>query len=148
VAAAQARARRPLIRPVTMLSGVLVVIALLLAPYLRPWVTQRSEIADGRRQVEDLQRQVEELTLERQRWKDPAYVRAQARERLHFVMPGETGYVVLDNPARPRTQTDPRSVVAALPAGSDNRVWYSRVWDSIRIAGDPTTDLAQSAGAP
>ena len=29
------------------------------------------------------------------RWDDPAYVEAQARARLHFVRPGEVGYVVL-----------------------------------------------------
>lgn len=131
-----------------MVSGVLVVVALLLAPYVRPWITQRSDIADGRQQLTDLQRQVDQLTAERQRWNDPAYVRAQARERLHFVMPGETGYVVLEPTPSAAAPSDPRSVTAALPGTGDSRVWYSKVWDSIEIAGDPATGLSGSTDTP
>ncbi len=146
------RSRPPMIRPVTMLSGVVVVLVLLLAPYVRPWVTQRSQLAEGDEQVRELQRQVEELTAERRRWDDPAYVRAQARERLHFVMPGETGYVVLDD-AKPTQRTpDPRSAAAALPStsqgtGTDSGPWYARVWNSVQIAGDPTTEQARSSAS-
>jgi cell division protein FtsB len=148
VASPSGRVRPPLIRPVTMVSGVLAVVALLLAPYIRPWVAQRSQLAEGRREVAALQQQVNDLTAETRRWQDPAYVRAQARERLDFVMPGETSYVVLDDTAEPSEPPDPRSVAAALPAGSDSRVWYSKVWDSITIAGDPTTEQARTATTP
>jgi len=130
-----------------MLSGVLVVVVLLLAPYLRPWVTQRSQIDDGQQQVEALRRQVAELDAELRRWDDPAYVRAQARQRLNFVMPGESGFVLLDDTARPAERPDPRSVTEVLPAGGDGQVWYAKVWDSIRIAGDPTTERARSGSA-
>jgi hypothetical protein len=130
-----------------MLSGVLVVLVLLLAPYVRPWVTQRSQIAEGDERVRELQHEVEELTAERQRWNDPVYVRAQARERLHYVMPGETGYVVLDDSPRVASTPDPRTAAAALPArsaGTDRGPWYARVWTSVQIAGDPTTEQARS----
>jgi len=140
------RTRRPVIRPVTVISGVLVVVTLLLAPYVRPWVTQRSQLAEGRRQLAAEQQQVNDLAAERRRWDDPAYVRAQARARLHLVMPGETGYVVVDPQPAASAVTDPRSVAAALPAGSAGQVWYTKVWDSIRNAGDPTTEQARSAG--
>jgi hypothetical protein len=30
------------------------------------------------------------------RWDDPAYVRAQARNRLYYVMPGEISFLVMD----------------------------------------------------
>ena len=36
------------------------------------------------------------MTEERKRWSDPAYIRAQARDRLYYVMPGEVSYLVLD----------------------------------------------------
>jgi len=140
------RTRPPVIRPVTILSGVLVVVVLLLAPYLRPWVDQRSQIDDGRDQVETLQHQVDALSAELRRWDDPAYVRAQARQRLNFVMPGESGYVLLNDTAQPAVRPDPRSVTAALPSDGDSRVWYTKVWDSIRIAGDPTTEQARTSG--
>jgi hypothetical protein len=128
-----------------MLSGVLVVLVLLLAPYVRPWVNQRSQISQGQDQVRALQQQVDELTAQRERWNDPAFVRAQARARLLVVMPGETGYVVLDDDAAPAAAPDPRSATAVLPGDAAGRPWYARVWDSVRTAGDPTTEQARSA---
>jgi hypothetical protein len=127
-----------------MLTGVLLVLALLLGPYIRPWVTQRAQLADGRRELADLQRQVDDLTAERQRWNDPAYVAAQARTRLQFVMPGETGLVMLPESEPAPAAADPRSAAAALPAGNASQVWYTKVWDSIRNAGDPTTEQARA----
>lgn len=137
-----------LIRPVTMLSAVLVVLVLLLAPYVRPWVTQRSQIAAADEQMKQLEQEVEDLTAERRRWDDPAYIRAQARERLYFVMPGETGYVVLDDSTPAGASTDPRDAAVAVPAtgGVREQPWYATVWSSVRIAGDPTTEQARSAG--
>jgi cell division protein FtsB len=146
------RGRLPLIRPVTMFSAVLVVLALLLAPYVRPWVNQRSQIAEADEQTRRLRQEVKDLTAQRKRWDDPAFVRAQARERLHFVMPGETGYVVLDDARANLTTPDPRSATAVLPvtgfAADTGNPWYAKVWNSIRIAGDPTTEQARSAAEP
>jgi type II secretory pathway pseudopilin PulG len=127
-----------------MISGAFVVLVLLLAPYVRPWITQRSQISDGTRQVQELQREVSALQDERRRWDDPAYVKAQARERLHFVMPGETGYVILDDSSKPAAVSDPRSVTAAMPGTNSDQPWYARVWQSVRIAGDPTTEQART----
>ena len=138
--------RRPVITPVTMVSGVLVVMVLLIAPYLRPWVSQRSQISEGDQKVRQLQSEVDALAEERRRWDDPAYVRAQARERLHFVMPGETGYVVLDDSPSTTSKADPRTA-SALPEQSGDQPWYARVWESVQIAGDPTTEQARSAAA-
>src|SRR3954452_10731464 len=88
--------RLPVVRPVTMMSGVLVILALLIAPYVRPYLAQRSQLADGRQELVRLQREVDELSAQRPRGNDPAYVKAQARARLHMVMPGEVGYVALE----------------------------------------------------
>ena len=145
--AAAGRVRQPVIRPLTMIAGVAVVLVLLLAPYVRPWVAQRSQIADGSRRVQELQREVNALSDERRRWDDPAYVRAQARERLHFVMPGETGYIVLDDSAKSPVLTDPRTAEAAVHGRRGDEPWYSTVWDSIRLAGEePSTGQTTPAG--
>ncbi len=135
--------RTPLVRPVTMVSGVLVILALLLAPYVRPWLAQRSQIAAGAQEVDRLQLEVDALQAERARWDDPAYVKAQARERLWFVMPGEVGYVVLDDRRKPAARPDPRRAEVAVPRGGDE-AWYGTLWESVRIAGDPSTELARS----
>jgi hypothetical protein len=117
-----------------MLAGVTVVLVILIAPYLRPWLAQRSDIADQQARVQALQRQVDELTAERNRWNDPTYVRTQAREKLNFVMPGELGYVVLDDGQQQRA-TDPAQE-AALQAGRiTGRPWYDVLWQSVQLAG-------------
>ena len=41
-----------------MMSGVLVILALLIAPYVRPWLAQRSQLDQGRAEVQQLQQQV------------------------------------------------------------------------------------------
>ena len=62
----------------------------------RQWISQRSEIADQQRQAGRARKAVENLRDERARWQDPAYAERQAREHLHYVRPGETGYTVVD----------------------------------------------------
>jgi hypothetical protein len=37
------------------------------------------------------------MEKERDRWQDPIYIRAQARNRLYYVLPGEVSYLVMDN---------------------------------------------------
>jgi hypothetical protein len=121
-----------------MMSGVLVILALLIAPYVRPWLAQRSQLAQGRDEVARLQKDVDALTAERNRWDDPAYVKAQARARLHLVMPGEVGYVNLA-PARDTSPgADPRSAEAALPPRHDE-AWYGALWQSVVGAGTVPT---------
>ena len=124
-----------MIRPLTAIAGVLVVLTLLLAPYLRPWLDQQSQIAAGNDQVAQLQQQVNDLTAERQRWDDPAYVKAQARERLRYVMPGDVGLVVLDDEPKKAAPVDPRQASAAVPNRDAGRAWYDTFWQSVQAAG-------------
>jgi hypothetical protein len=130
-----------------MMSGVLVILALLIAPYVRPWLAQRSQLAQGREEVTRLQKEVDALTAERDRWDDPAYVKAQARARLHLVMPGEVGYVNLE-PAPPASgAADPRSADAALPPRHDD-AWYGALWQSVVGAGTPPLPVPSPAPVP
>jgi len=136
-AAARASVRRtpPLVRPVTLISGVLVVLALLLAPYVRPWLAQRSAITAGAQEVARLQAEVDALQDERRRWDDPAFIRRQAGERLHMAMPGEIRYRRLAPPAT-RAPADPRAATAAVPSPT-GLPWWKTVADSVVRAGDP-----------
>ena len=65
---------------------------------------------------------VEGLRAELKDWEDPAFVIAQARSRLHFVFPGEVGYVVLGEDDRPIVPEEQRT--------DEQSPWYSRLWDS------------------
>lgn len=63
-------------------------------------------------------------------WKDPDYIKTQARERLHFVLPGERQYIVTDST---ETQVAPKTAVAIdIPSGLP---WYNRLIASITEVG-------------
>lgn len=70
--------------------------ALVLAQPVSIWVSQRQQIADLQAQVEQAKQSLTDMKNERSRWEDPAYIRAQARDRLYYVMPGEVSYLVMD----------------------------------------------------
>ena len=118
-------------RRLVVLGVVAVVLAVLLAPAMRSYVAQRRQIDALTARVAAQRDEVVDLQRQRDAWDDPAYVRAQARDRLKFVMPGERAYTVID-PA-PIARPSARAVqVVAAPAG---RAWFGSLWESAKIAG-------------
>lgn len=119
-----------------LLALVVCALVVALAYPMRQYVAQRSDIADQRKAAQRAKERVEHLRQEKARWQDPDFVRAQAREHLHYVMPGETGYSVAGGPA-PSADT-------AAPGRGDQaaagRPWYDNLWDGV--------DHADAAGAP
>ncbi|MGH8868824.1 MAG: FtsB family cell division protein, partial [Actinomycetes bacterium] len=115
----------------------LVVCALVLsfAYPVRQYVEQQSQIARLEAQNERQRAQVDDLEGQKRRWQDPAYVRTQARERLHFVMPGETGFVASGTDARELRR---QSGTAPHEAPAENQPWYTRLWTSVEGASGPT----------
>jgi cell division protein FtsB len=112
----------------------------LLFPTVRAYLGQRAELDALAADVAASEQRAENLRAELDRWDDPAYVAAQARQRLSYVMPGETSYRVIDPeivqdeaPAEDPTgdATGPR-----VPTGADVAPWYTSVWESVRIAGE------------
>ena len=95
---------------------MLAVLGMSVAYPLRQYLVQRAEINRLSHQVQEQQRRVVELQAERQRWDDPAYIKAQARKRLHFCMPGETCYVTLDSGSSHEPRKD-SSTTQSAPAG-------------------------------
>ena len=67
-----------------------------LAPSIQIWYEQQRQIADYRTLVIQAQENLEGMQQERLRWDDEVYIRAQARDRLYFVMPGEVSFLVMD----------------------------------------------------
>lgn len=82
-----------------VLALVIVALSLSLAYPIRQYFGQRAEMAHIREQVRQQEQRVAQLQAERDRWSDPAYIRAQARKRLHYCMPDETCFVTVDPPA-------------------------------------------------
>ncbi|WP_405820446.1 septum formation initiator family protein [Streptomyces sp. NBC_00838] len=106
---------------------VLVVCSLIvaLAYPMRQYVSQRGEIAEQQRLAHEARQRVEELRDERARLQDDAYIKRLAREHLHYVMPGETGYIMSDPRAAEERRTD---------QGAADRPWYSNLLDGVDSA--------------
>jgi cell division protein FtsB len=78
-----------------MMLGLLVLGVIVLAPSLKLLIQQRTEIANLQKSVEEQKHEVSTLKGQVARWDDPAYIEAQARNRLLFVFPGEYSYLVI-----------------------------------------------------
>ena len=98
----------------------------------REYLAQRAEISKLQQAQAQAQARVAGLEQARRRLQDPAYVGAEARRRLHFVLPGETAYVLVEPPPQPTTT----STVPGSPAGPQ-APWYSQLWGSVRAADRP-----------
>lgn len=106
---------------------VLVVCSLIvaLAYPMRQYVSQRGDIAEQERLTREAGQRVEELRDEKARLHDDAYVQRLAREHLHYVLPGETGYIMTDPRAADERRTD---------QGAADRPWYSNLLDGVDSA--------------
>lgn len=132
-AAAQARlTRRPpagLTGRALLLGVVVCALVLSLAYPIREYVGQRSQIAALEQTARDTQARVDALTELRLQLADPAYIEAQARERLKYAMPGDRVFIVVDGQAAPEVGAEEQT---APPANGDS--WLERLGESVRRA--------------
>ncbi|MBO4257771.1 FtsB family cell division protein [Streptomyces griseorubiginosus] len=105
-----------------LLALVVCTLVVALAYPMRQYVSQRAQISDLERQQQRERQRVEQLRDLKARWQDDAYAEQQIRQRLHYVMPGETGYVVIDPDAAKQSRAD---------LGAADRPWYANVWDGV-----------------
>src|SRR5215207_77726 len=75
--------------------GLVVAALLVLAAPLKELVIQRQQIAELQASLDEAQQNVDDLNEQVARWSDPAYIQAQARERLYYVLPGDVSYLVV-----------------------------------------------------
>jgi cell division protein FtsB len=105
-----------------LLALVVCSLVVALAYPIRQYVSQRADIADMQREKEEAAERVEQLRDIKARWQDDAYAEQQIRLRLHYVMPGETGYIVIDPDAAKQSRTE---------LGAADRPWYTNIWDGV-----------------
>ncbi|MFE1250568.1 septum formation initiator family protein [Streptomyces sp. NPDC058735] len=105
-----------------LLALVMCSLIVALAYPMRQYVSQRAEIEDLQREQQQARQRVERLRDTKARWQDDAYAEQQIRQRLHYVMPGETGFIVVD----PRPARQSRTSL-----GAADRPWYANVWDGV-----------------
>lgn len=105
------------------------IFAITLAPPLQHYFAQRAQINSLRAQVNDSNNALEKARAELAKWNDPEYVATQARQRLHFVFPGERQYIVLNAPKSEAEANGPVAPISTLiPNGLP---WYGRLIASI-----------------
>jgi len=122
--------------------GVLAILAASYALPVRAWLDQRAQLEQVRTQRDELAAEVDALREARDLWDDPAYVRAQARERLNYVLPGEVGLVVLGTESTPEDEPVTGTIV---PAVDDDQPWWSSIVAAFTEVG---TDAAPSEAEP
>ena len=127
-------------------TGRAVVLALVVATLLvtlavpvRGWFAQRAEIAGLRADVDSARERVAALQIEQERWDDPAFVAAEARRRLHFVLRGEVGFVTLGSES---------SLTATEAEQGPVTPWYSSLWDALQEADAHASQPKAAATAP
>jgi hypothetical protein len=124
---------------------VLLVLVISYASTLRAWLAQRDEIDAARVELAETSARVTQLEEDRQRWKDPAFVRQEARERLGWVLPGEVHYQVVGTDGEP-VRTDVSLDEPAADAEQGPQDWYSAVWGSVQAAGEGRDAGGATAG--
>ena len=83
-------------------------------------------------QVESNNAALEQARKDLLLWRDPEYIKSQARERLHFVLPGERQYIVTDGDNNPK-QNGSTKIASSL---ADGQPWYARLIASISETGN------------
>jgi cell division protein FtsB len=133
-------------RRAAILAAVVCVLTLTIAGPVRTYFAQRTEMKQLASSEAALRQQIAELQQQKVKLADPAYVAAQARERLGFVKPGDIPYQVqlppsAALPAEPGNQSTPTGT---------NDPWYTSLWHTIADTphGPPTPAPAAPAPPP
>jgi cell division protein FtsB len=114
------------------IAAIFFALALFLAPPIKNYFVQRAQISALQSQLSSDRTALAEARKELLLWQDPEYVKSQARERLHFVMPGERQYIVTGGDASQDPNANNVDVVQNLPEGQP---WYTKMIASITEAG-------------
>ncbi|WP_199255222.1 FtsB family cell division protein [Mycolicibacterium mengxianglii] len=130
-------------RRAAILAAVVCVLTLTIAGPVRTYFAQRTEMSQLVATEAALREQIGELELQKAKLADPAYIAAQARERLGFVMPGDIPYQVqLPPSAAAPEESEALPGTSAVPQGP----WYSALWKT--IADDPHGPPAPAPAPP
>ncbi|MFT4010223.1 MAG: septum formation initiator family protein [Nocardioidaceae bacterium] len=129
-----------------MLVLVLAVLMVSFASSFRAYLQQRQQLGRLDDQIASSKANLTSLEREQKRWRDPAFVKAQARKQFGFLMPGEIGYTVLGADGKPLGDVDTLDD-PATKTDDGKPEWYSSLWSSVLLAGNPPTTSDEPAPA-
>ncbi|NBQ93601.1 MAG: septum formation initiator family protein [Micrococcales bacterium] len=119
--------------------GVLIFGVLLTGPKIGEYFAMQTQIAQLKAKLDASKQHLTD------RWNDPVFIRAQARDRLFYVVPGEISYLVLD--ADGLNLSDTSGTVGAKLAqeknsnnfsqsiGTTKKDWAKGLLQSVLVAG-------------
>jgi cell division protein DivIC len=132
-------------RRAVILAAVMCVLTLTLAGPVRTFFAQHAEMKQQSQLEATLRGQIADLQQQKANMDDPAHIRAQARERLGFVMPGEIPYQV----QLPGVAEEPGEAgVEQGELGPSGDPWYTALWHTIADVPHPPPAPAVSPGPP
>ena len=97
---------------------------------LRAYLSQQAQYDAVVAKIKEASDTSTTLENELAQWKDDTYVRSQVRERLGYVMPGDTSYVVVGADSMKEAEAS-----GGATPGSQDAPWYKELRDSSRAAG-------------
>ncbi|AYG02626.1 FtsB family cell division protein [Gryllotalpicola protaetiae] len=117
--------------------GVIVLAVLVLAPTIRMYTQQQQQISKLQASNDEQKARIGKLDTQIKDWDDPDYIKAQARDRLLYVMPGETSYLIIDD-LPPAPASAPKKVSTKVQQqGGD---WSSTLLRSMLEQPDKSAD--------
>ncbi len=128
---------------------LLLVVAVLSVSYassLRAWIHQQGEINALDAQIAEQQDTIAALSSERRRWKDPAFIEIQAKLRFGWLMPGETGYRVIDEDGEVLS-AGPAQLTEPTDDRADGAEWWENAWGSVEEAAETPEQIAAEIAA-
>lgn len=114
-------------RRLAVVGALIVFLAVVIAPTMRSYLSQRHQVAQLRAQVAAQQADVATLQKTERNWSNPKYVEAQAGTRLGFVKPGKTLTIYV---------TDEKAAATEAKKSRAAQTWYGTLWRSVVASGD------------
>ncbi|MFI5833731.1 septum formation initiator family protein [Micromonospora sp. NPDC051300] len=121
----------------TVLFAVLIALALAYTYPVRVYLDQQADIERMEASQAAQRAEIDRLTAEAAKWKDPEYVKTQARERFFMGKPGETLLVVLSDPDGAAKDAG-KGAKPGPPKPPDP--WYDTLWSSVQAANAERPD--------
>lgn len=114
-------------RRAAIFAAVVCVLTLTIAGPVRTYFAQRTEMKQLAASEKALRDQIADLEGQKAKLADPAYIAAQARERLGFVMPGDIPFQVQLPPGSvPAPESGPQAETAR-----NTDPWYTSLWHTV-----------------
>ncbi|BDZ49631.1 hypothetical protein GCM10025867_18720 [Frondihabitans sucicola] len=123
---------------------IIVLFVVILAPSLRTLIQQQQQISSLQSAVDKQKSDVNALKDDVARWNDPAYIEAQARDRLLYVYPGEYSYLVMNADKASTTPTTSSGAAISKKIQTPKVDWVGAMMSSVLDAGltdEPATKL-------